>query len=129
MKKIFLITMLSLTVVACDRHDKPSNLASQDYDNTERNVRDRDASAKTPLDQSETEADRAITQRIRQAIMADSSLSTNAKNIKIITIHGVVTLRGPIASAQEKETIARKINNIQGIVRIENQLDVTHNNY
>ena len=131
MKKFFLVTMFSLTLIACDRLDKPNNNTpkEEDYDNTGKNIRDRDSMTKTPLDQSESEADRTITKKIRQALTSDGSLSANAKNIKVITIKGVVTLRGPVASVQEKETIARKVNDIQGIGRVDNQLDVTHNNY
>ena len=65
-------------------------------DNTARNVRDRDGTTLTPGDQSESKADLALTQRIRQAIVADDSLSTTAHNVKIITSDGVVTLRGPV---------------------------------
>jgi hyperosmotically inducible periplasmic protein len=130
MKKIVLMTILSLTLVACDRDDKPNNPPAngQDYDNTGRNVRDRDSRAITPFDQSESSADRTITQNIRQAIMDDGALSTNAKNIKIITIKGVVTLRGPVDSAQEKNAILRKVNNVQGIVSVDNQLEITRSN-
>lgn len=131
MKKFFLITALSLTLIACDRHDKPITSATteQDYDNTGKNVRDRDSMTKTPLDQSETEADRTVTQQVRQAIMSDTALSTNAKNIKIITIQGVVTLRGPVASMQEKDAIVKKINAVHGVIRVDNQLEVTRSNY
>lgn len=131
MKVLFLMAMLSLTLTACDRQDKPNNPppSGQDYDNTGKNVRDRDSMTKTPLDQSENEADRTITQKIRQSIMADGSLSTNAKNIKIITIQGVVTLRGPVASSEEKGAILEKVKNIRGIVKVDNQLEVTRSNY
>jgi hyperosmotically inducible protein len=131
MKKIFLVTMCSLTLMACDREDKPNNSPSigQDYDNTGKNVRDRNSMTKTPLDQSENETDQAITQQIRQAIVSDSSLSTNAKNIKIITIKGIVTLRGPVASLEEKEIIAKKTSGIPGIVKVDNQLEITRNNH
>ncbi len=133
MKKFFLMTMLSLTLIACDRQDKPNNPppSGQDYnnDNTGKNIRDRDSITETPLDQSESEADRTITQKIRQAIMSDSALSTNAKNIKIITIKGIVTLRGPVVSSQEKDAIARKVNGVQGIVKVDNQLEVNRSNY
>ena len=77
MYKILLMTMLSLTLIACDRQDKPNNRppSEQGYnnDNTGKNIRDRDSMAKTPLDQSESEADRTITQKIRQAIMSDGA--------------------------------------------------------
>lgn len=93
-------------------------------DNTGRNVRDRGGATLTPGDQSESEADRTLTQQIRQAVVADDSLSMMAKNIKIITIDGVVTLRGPVQSPREKEKIEAKAQQIAGIDRIDNQLEV-----
>lgn len=127
------MVMFSSVLMACERHDKvvhhDSSTVVEDNDNTGKNVRDRDSATKTPLDQSESESDRTITQRIRQAIMADSALSTNAKNIKIITIKGVVTLRGPVANAQEKDAIARKINDIPGILEVDNKLEITRNTH
>lgn len=130
MERFFLMSLLSLSLIACDRQDKPTSLSSSELnsDNTGQNARDRDSTAKTPMSQSESEPDRTITQRIREAIVSDSALSTNAKNIKIITVKGVVTLRGPVASSQEKDAITRKINGIQGVVKVDNQLEVTRNN-
>jgi hyperosmotically inducible periplasmic protein len=127
MKNYFLLLMLSFALIGCDGQNKPSNPISntEDYDNTGKNIRDRDSTKKGPLDQSENEDDLAITQKIRQAIMADDSLSTNAKNIKIITINGVVTLRGPVASPQEKDAIVKKVKEIDGIEKVENQLEFT----
>ena len=93
-------------------------------DNTERNVRDRSGETLTPGDQSESEADRTLTQRVRQAVVADDSLSTNAHNIKIITINGVVTLRGPVNSAQEKANIDAKAQQIAGTTKVNNQLEI-----
>lgn len=127
MYKILLILITSLTCVGCDRQDS-AHVRDRDADNTERNVRDRDSNTKTPMNQSESEADRTITQRIRQALMADDSLSTNAKNVKIITIGGVVTLRGPVGSSQEKDIVARKAKDVAGVSQVDNQLEVTRNN-
>jgi hyperosmotically inducible protein len=93
-------------------------------DNTETNVRDRGGETLTPLDQSDSEADRTLTQRIRQAVVEDDSLSTNAKNIKIITLNGKVTLRGPVNSEQEKAAIAAKAQQIGGAGKVENQLEI-----
>lgn len=130
-KTIFLIPMLALTLVACDRQDKSSSPVSVgiDHDNTGKNIRDRNSMTKTPLDQSESEADRAITQKIRQALISDDALTTNAKNIKIMTINGVVTIRGPVANVQEREVIARKVSEVQGVLKLDNQLEVTRNNH
>lgn len=79
----------------------------------------------TPGDQSASEADRTLTPQIRRAVVADDSLWTMAKNIKIITIDGVVTLRGPVQNPHEKDGIEAKAQQIVGIDRIDTQLEVT----
>jgi osmotically-inducible protein OsmY len=94
-------------------------------DNTGRNVRDRGGATLTPGDQSETEADRTLTQRIRQAVVADDALSITAKNIKIITVDGVVTLRGPVKTMEEKSTIEAKAEQIAGADKVKSQLELS----
>lgn len=94
-------------------------------DNTGRNVRDRSAAALTPADQSGSPQDIAITRQIRQAVVADPDLSVNAQNIKIITINGVVTLRGPVENATERQSIAATAKNVTGVTRVDNQLELT----
>ena len=56
--------------------------------------------------------------------MGDKSLSTTAKNIKIITINGIVTLRGPVNDSHEKDKIEAKAQQIAGVNRVDNQLEV-----
>ena len=65
-----------------------------------------------------------ITQEIRQAVLADKTLSTNAHNVKIITADGVVTLRGPVGDASERETISVIAKKVTGVTRIENKLEI-----
>ena len=93
-------------------------------DDTGRNVRDRDAKTLTPMDQSSDARDLEITRGIRKALMADDSLSTTAKNIKIITINGTVTLRGPVKTAGEQVSILEKANAVAN-GRVDDQLEVT----
>jgi len=93
-------------------------------DNTGKNVRDRNDNTLTPGDQSSDKADVELTRRIRKAVVADKSLSTNAHNIKIITVNGMVTLRGPVTSAQEKTKIVATAQQIAGVKQVENQLEV-----
>jgi hyperosmotically inducible protein len=92
-------------------------------DNTGRNVRDRGATL-TPGDQSETKADLTTTQKIRQAVMADKSLSMTAHNVKIITVDGVVTLRGPVKTESERTKIATKAEQLAGPGKVQNYLEV-----
>jgi hyperosmotically inducible periplasmic protein len=105
----------------------PAPAAPVAPDNTERNVRDRSGETLTPGDQSTSEADLALTQQIRQAVVADTSLSTNAHNVKIITSNGVVTLRGPVNSPQEKATIDAKAQQIAGATKVKNELEIVAN--
>jgi osmotically-inducible protein OsmY len=100
----------------------PANMVP---DNTGGNVRDRRGETRTSSDQSESAADRTLTQRIQQAVAADELLSTAAKNIKIITLNGVVTLWGPVNSLEEKGSIAAIAQHIAGANNVDNQLELT----
>jgi hyperosmotically inducible protein len=97
-------------------------------DNTATNERDRSGETKTSGDQSNSSADLKITQDIRRAIIKDSELSTTAKNIKIITDNGQVTLRGPVKNAQEKAKIDQLARSAAGGAKIDDQLDVKGSN-
>jgi len=78
----------------------------------------------TASDQSESEADRRITQQVRQAVVADQALSMKAKNCTIITVGGVVTLRGNVDTVNERMSIGNKASRISGVRRIDNQLEI-----
>lgn len=131
MRTGLVMLVLFLIAMGCGRDDRsktdtPTQTAAVEADNTGRNVRDRNEASKTPGDQSESEADRAISQNIRQSIVADESLSTNGKNVKIITIDGTVTLRGPVKSEKEKADIVAKAQQIAGVKKVDNQLEVSN---
>jgi len=95
-----------------------------EVDNTRRNVRDRDGATLLPGDQGNSESDRTTTQLIRKALVKDSGLSMTAKNVKIITVNGVVTLRGVVKTEQEKNDIAAKAKQVAGLTEVNNQLEV-----
>lgn len=127
MKTIIVLLFSTLLVVACSKNRSDNKQVSQtavEPDNSGRNVRDRDDQNKTTGDQSENEADRTITQNIRRAVTADDSLSSNAKNVKIITNNGTVTLRGPVKSEKEKAEIEAKAKQVAGVKGVDNQLEV-----
>jgi len=91
-------------------------------DNTKQN---KDQSGPTADQQKMNPADRAITQKIRKAIVNDSSLSTYAHNIKIITQDGKVTLRGPVRSGDERSNVEAKAAGIAGQDNVTDQLEIT----
>jgi osmotically-inducible protein OsmY len=94
--------------------------AQQAPDNTGNN-RQHDVTADQ---QSNAAGDRAITQKIRKSLLADKSLSTYAHNVKIITKNGMVTLKGPVKSEDEKEKVASKAAQIVDTSKIDNELTV-----
>jgi hyperosmotically inducible protein len=93
-------------------------------DNTGKNKRDNDSAALTPMDQNNNQTDLQITQKIRQAVMANDSLSFTAKNVKIITQNGKVTLRGPVNSTDERSAIEAAARKVAGSGQVDNQLEV-----
>lgn len=83
-------------------------------DNTKVNKRDRDAGQVTADQQKENSGDRKLTQDIRRSIMEDKSLSTYAHNVKIISQNGTVTLKGPVKSDEEKQSVIAKAVGVVG---------------
>jgi hyperosmotically inducible periplasmic protein len=127
MKSILLCLALAL-VGGCSGDDKyAADNSATAPDNTARNARDKSGDTVTPMDQSESEADRAITQAVRKALMDDAALSTNAKNVKVVTQNGKVTLRGVVETAEEKKNIAAKVRTLPGVVSCDDQLEVKPN--
>ncbi len=110
------LSTVSLAAMAADDETKP--------DNTAINERDRSNDTQTSGDQSNSSADLKITQAIRRALMKDGELSTSAKNIKVITENGKVTLRGPVKTVQEKAKVDQLAKSAAGGAPIVDQLDV-----
>jgi len=99
----------------------------QEPDNSKANKRDRSAAEKTADQAKETTPDRDIMQKIRKAVVADKSLSTYGHNVKIISEHGKVTLKGPVRSDDESKNIEAKAVEIAGAGNVTNQLSVAPN--
>lgn len=74
--------------------------------------------------QPNAQADRVTTQKIRKAIVADKDLSTYAHNVKVITVNGAVTLKGPVKSEDEKQKIASDAAGVIPADKITNNLTV-----
>jgi osmotically-inducible protein OsmY len=142
---LWMVGITALALAACDRPmadptaetrrdaetlaraDRPAEQAAADLpdaDDTGINTRDRAANAVTPMDQSNEERDLEVTREIREAITADDSLSTDAQNVKVVTEAGVVVLRGPVESDQEKAAIVAIAMRTAGVSRVDDQLEV-----
>ncbi|MEO8132242.1 MAG: BON domain-containing protein [Bryobacteraceae bacterium] len=93
-------------------------------DNTKVNKRDRAPSQRTADQAKETVPDRDIMQKIRKAIVDDKSLSTYAHNVKVISEHGKVTLKGPVHTTEERSAIESKAVEVAGSGNVINQISV-----
>jgi osmotically-inducible protein OsmY len=109
---------VSLMAMPVPRYQYPQQTAP---DNTKKN---KDQPSPTADQQKMNPADRAITQKIRKAVHDDTSLSTYAHNIKIISQDGKVTLRGPVRSEDEKNNLQAKAVAVAGRENVINQLEV-----
>ena len=56
--------------------------------------------------------------------MDDKSLSTYAHNVKMISQNGKVTLKGPVRSEEEKQTIEQKATEVAGAGNVTNEITV-----
>ena len=93
-------------------------------DNTKVNKRDRAEEAVTADQQKENAIDREIAQKIRQALMADKTLSTYAHNVKIIAQNGQVTLKGPVRTDGEKKSVEARATEVAGAGRVTNEITI-----
>ncbi len=93
-------------------------------DNTKVNARDRQKGAVTADQQKNDAADRQATQKIRRSLMHDKDLSVYAHNVKVIARDGQVTLKGPVRSDAEKQTVEAKATEIVGAGHVVNELSV-----
>jgi hyperosmotically inducible periplasmic protein len=94
-------------------------------DNTAVNKRDQNPGEVTADQQKMNAADRALTAKIRRAVIADKSLSTYAHNVKIISQNGTVTLKGPVHSDDEVTSIiAKATERAGGPDKVVNQMSV-----
>jgi hyperosmotically inducible protein len=131
MKQLLLPFFASLLMICTSQgqqatpspHD-PAASDSTEGDNTKRNSSEQNKNTDTAEKQSNSKDDLALTQKIRQAVMKDGSLSMNAKNVKIIARDGAISLKGPVDSQQEKDTIATAAGAIAGKDKVDNQLEV-----
>ena len=105
-------------------HDPATASDATEADNTKRNSSEQNKNTDTAEKQSNSKDDLALTQKVRQAVMKDSSLSMNAKNVKIIAQDGKITLKGPVDSQQEKDTIGAEAGEVAGKDKVDNQLEV-----
>jgi hyperosmotically inducible periplasmic protein len=95
-------------------------------DNTGINARDGNSDAVTAGSQGQSQSDINVTAEIRRRVM-NGNLSVHAQNVKIICLNGKVTLRGPVNSQAEKDTIGQMAIDVAGAENVDNELEINPN--
>ena|SRR5579864_1580648 len=85
------------------------------------------ANQSTQTTATQNKADRELTQQIRNAIVSDKTLSTQAHNVKILTKDGAVTLKGQVKTDDEKKAVEDKASSIAGTGKVTSELTVGPN--
>src|SRR5262249_28728478 len=117
------IALVAFPMLAQDtsKDDKTKTTDSQSQsDNTRENKKHRGMTA----DRTSSASDRELTQKIRKAITDDKSLSSKAHNVKILAKDGMVTLKGPVSTEEEKKTIESKATEIAGSGKVANEITI-----
>lgn len=93
-------------------------------DNSRVNARDGSITELTAQDQSTARTDMEITRKIRKDITDRAGLSTYARNVKIIANSGRVTLKGPVHTQAEKNTVVNIATRVAGVSGVSNELEI-----
>lgn len=117
---IIFMAALGLSVVVAQQP------TSKKPDNTGVNQRDRNSGAVTADQQGNSKADIDRTASIRRSISNEKNLSTSARNAKVITLDGRVTLRGPVRDQAEKDTLGKLAAEVAGAHNVRNELEIAH---
>lgn len=104
------------------------NTAHQAPDNTSVNKQDRNRSEATADQGKNNLSDRQMMSQIRRDVVKDKTLSSYGHNVKIISEHGKVTLRGPVHSEDEKRAIEEHARKYAGEGNVTSELTVKGDN-
>jgi hyperosmotically inducible periplasmic protein len=126
LKSAFQISALTCVLALASAFASAQDSSAQQPapDNTKVNQRDRNKAEPTADQQKENQPDREIARKIRRSLVQDKALSTYAHNVKIIAQDGMVTLKGPVRSDEEKTTVEAKAAEIAGADKVTSQLEV-----
>lgn len=115
------IFVLSASITGIDARAEKAHIKA---DNSAVNVRDQSVVEVTAQDQQTTRSAVETTRMIRTELIKDTTLSVYAKNVKVIVIDDLITLKGPVRNDGERIKIARIASAIAPNYRVENQLQI-----
>jgi hyperosmotically inducible protein len=123
-KVVFQMLLLAVALTIVSAAARAQDATEPAADNTKVNQRDKNKAEPTADQQKQNQPDRELARQIRRLIIQDKSLSTYAHNVKVIAQNGMVTLKGPVRSDEEKTTVEAKAAEVAGADKVTSQLEV-----
>jgi len=120
-----LSTALIAAVLSVECTQAKQNTTTKAPDNSAVNKRGQDQSVPTADQAKNDVSDRQIMAHIRRDVINDKNLSTYAHNVKIIAVHGKVTLKGPVHSEDERRAVEEHARKYAGEGNVTNELSVS----
>lgn len=121
MTKKFLLIPVACTLLAACNQDA-STMSNASNSDTKNNGMSMDQNDNMSMNQTSADRDNQITEQVNQWLMSNNSLSDAAKNIRVSTSDGMVTLRGSVSDAQEKTRVMNHVKKIKGVKGVTDQL-------
>lgn len=124
MRKITLLIACALSAAVAFNSPIRVNAAEEPAKVDDTKMNKEESKKETADTQKMNKSDRETTRKIRRAVVKDKSLSMYAHNVKIITVDGKVTLKGPVRSEKEKLAIEKAAAQVVSKDNITNEITI-----
>lgn len=108
-KQLFILSSLCFLLTACENRPHDANKHATQPSST--------------ANMKENDADRAISDRVLQAIDHADSISED-DDIQVSTLNGMVTLKGKVENEKDRNEAARITRGVPGVKNVDNQLEI-----
>lgn len=119
-------TLLLPALVLCGCSENKETHAAEKSNRSSYEHTDPKAPAQAPSAsvQKDTETDRQLVENVRKALSDNAATATVSKDIQLSALSGTVTLRGTVASADDKSAIEKLVRAVPGVREVNDELQV-----
>jgi osmotically-inducible protein OsmY len=132
-RTVILASIAFISLLGCTDDRKTDNKTGQTSSTTHTTTTSTEKTGNNPAGVAETpptgstamsETDRALAQRVEDALKKNAALTPAAQNVQVQAKNGEVVLRGSVNNEQEKANIAAEAQKVAGVSKVTNQIEV-----
>jgi osmotically-inducible protein OsmY len=132
-RTVILASIALISLLGCTDDRKADNKTGQTSSTTHTTTTSTEKTGNNPAGVAETpptgstamsETDRALAQRVEDALKKNAALTPAAQNVQVQAKNGEVVLRGSVNNEQEKANIAAEAQKVAGVSKVTNQIEV-----